>query len=335
MKPSKFAVIGAGFWARFQIPAWREVRGAELVALCDRDHAKAETAARQFGVPKVYADAEELLRCEPLDFIDIAASPQTHAALVELAARHRVPVICQKPMALDYGTCERMVATCRTAGVPFLIHENYRWQTPMRRLKQLLNEGRIGRPFRAHIQFSHADLSLYNNQPYLFTDPHFALHDMGPHLLDLPRFFFGEPHSLYAREFNVHPKFKGEDIVSIMLGYEKLTCHCELSWRTTPYQAFIEGRTGTLQWRTDGKLTIANDTGGSIEQLAPQTYPWADSRYGFAHPSIVATNGHLLAALRSEQAAETTGEDNLKTMRLVFAAQDSAARSEAVRLGPT
>jgi predicted dehydrogenase len=205
----------------------------------------------------------------------------------------------------------------------------------MRRLKQLLNEGRIGRPFRAHIQFSHADLSLYNNQPYLFTDPHFALHDMGPHLLDLPRFFFGEPHSLYAREFNVHPKFKGEDIVSIMLGYEKLTCHCELSWRTTPYQAFIEGRTGTLQWGTDGKLTIANDTGGSIEQLAPQPYPWADSRYGFAHPSIVATNGHLLAALRSEQAAETTGEDNLKTMRLVFAAQDSAARSEAVRLGPT
>ena len=333
MNPSKFAVIGVGFWSRFQIAAWREVEGAELLALCDRDRAKAEVAAQRFSVPRVYADAKELLRSESLDFVDIAASPQAHAPLVELAARHRVPVICQKPMALDYATCERMVAACRTAGVPFLIHENYRWQTPLRRLKQLLNEGRIGRPFRAHIQFSHADLSLYNNQPYLFTDPHFALHDMGPHLLDLPRFFFDEPHSLYAREFNLHPKFKGEDIVSVMLGYEKLTCHCELSWRTTPYQVFIEGTTGTLQWGTDGKLTIANDIGVTIEELAPQPYPWADARYGFAHSSIVATNAHLLAALRGATVAETTGEDNLKTMRLIFAAQDSAARDEVVRLG--
>jgi hypothetical protein len=93
---------------------------------------------------------------------------------------------------------------------------------------------------------------------------------------------------------------------------------------------FIEGTTGTLQWGTDGKLTIANEVGGSIEQLAPQHYTWADARYGFAHPSIVATNGHLLAALRGEKAAETTGEDNLKTMRLVFAAQDSTTRNEPV-----
>ncbi len=335
MKPAKLAVIGVGFWAKFQIPAWREVQGAQLVALCDRDRAKAEAAAQEFGVPKVYGDAEELLRSEPLDFVDLAAGPHAHAPLVELAVRHRTPVICQKPMALDFATCERLVAACRAARVPFLVHENYRWQTPMRRLKQLLNEERIGRPFRAHLQFGHADLCLYKNQPYLFTEPHFALLDMGPHLLDLPRFFFGEPLCLYAREFHIHPQFQGQDIVSVLLGYDRLTCHCELSWRTTQDQVFIEGTTGTLQWGTDGKLTLVNDAGVSVEPLAPQPYPWADPRYGFAHPSIVATNAHLLAALRGEVVAETTAEDNLHTMRLVFAAQDSAARNEVARFHPS
>lgn len=335
MKPARVAVVGVGFWAKFQIPAWREVPGAELVALCDRDRGKAEVAARQFGVPKVYADGEELLRSEPLDLVDIAAGPPAHPPLVELAARYGTPVICQKPMALDYATCERMVAACRTAGVPFFIHENYRWQTPMRRLKQLLDEGRIGRPFRAHVQFRHADLSLYENQPYLFTDRHFALHDMGPHLLDLPRFFFGEPRSLWAHQGQVHPRFQGEDIVSVLLGYDRLTCHCELSWRTTPEQVFIEGTTGTLRWDAAGELLIAGEAGASVERIAPQLYPWADARYGFAHASIVTTNAHFLAALRGEAAAETTGADNLKTMRLVFAAQDSSARNEVAHFAAT
>ena len=62
-----------------------------------------------------------------LDVVDVVTGPETHAALVDLAARARLPVICQKPMALDYATCQRMVAACRDAGVPLLIHENYRW----------------------------------------------------------------------------------------------------------------------------------------------------------------------------------------------------------------
>jgi predicted dehydrogenase len=233
---------------------------------------------------------------------------------------------------MAYPACERMVAACREAGVPFLIHENYRWQKPMRAVKRLLEQSPIGRPIRAHLQFRHVPLDLFNNQPYLFTQPHFALNDMGPHLLDLPRFFFGEPRSLYAREFKVHPRFLGEDVASIMLDYDQLVCHCELSWRTTDYEVFIEGVSGTIQWGNDRLLTVETDSGRTSEPITPQPYGWADQRYGFAHSSIVQTNAHLLAALRGQGPAETTGEDNLKTMRLVFAAQDSAARNEVIKL---
>ncbi len=330
MRELTFAVIGSGFWGQFQIAAWREVPGARLVALCDRDHVKAAAVAQKFGIPKIYSDAEEMLRSEALDFVDVAAGPEAHAPLVLLAASRRIPVICQKPMAMDFPTCERMVRACREAGTTFLIHENYRRQTPMRRVKAVLDSGTIGRPFRAHIQFSHGDVALFECQPYLFTQPHFALNDMGPHLLDLPRLFFGEPSSIYAREFKINSRFAGEDIVSVVLGYDRLTCHCELSWRTTDYEVFIEGTEGTITWRPSGRLAVATDTSETSETLTPETRAWADPRYGFAHDSIVATNEHLLAALRGDCTAETTGEDNLKTMRLLHLALDSAERNQVL-----
>jgi D-apiose dehydrogenase len=328
----RFAVVGAGFWAQFQIGAWKELPGARLVALCDSDFAKVCAAAERFGVTKVYGDAAEMLRSEPLDFVDVAAGPEAHEQLVLLAARHQKAVICQKPMALELAACERMVAACRDAGIPFLIHENFRWQTPMLRVKTVLDSRIIGRPFRAHIQFSHGDIALFESQPYLFTQPHFALYDMGPHLLDLPRFFFGEPRTLYAREFHMDPRFVGDDIVSVMLGYDRLTCHCELTWRTTDYEVFVEGESGTVKWGTDGKLVISTEAGTTTDVLTPRHYAWIDARYGFAHPSIVDTNAALLAALRGEAAAATSGDDNLKTMKLLFATLRSAATNTVVHL---
>lgn len=330
MRELRFAVIGTGFWGEFQIAAWREVPGARLVALCDRNQAKAAAIGQKFGIPKIYTEAEEMLRSETLDFVDVAVGPEAHAQLVFLAASRRLPVICQKPMALDYPTCERMVKTCRDADTMFLIHENYRWQTPMRRVKELLVSAQIGRPFRAHIQFSHGAIDLFDHQPYLYAQPHFALNDMGPHLLDLPRFFFSEPSSLYAREFKMNTRFAGEDIVSVLLGYDRLTCHCELSWRTTGYEVFIEGTEGTITWDPVGRLIVGTSAGETAETLAPEPYPWADPAYGFAHSSIVSTNRDLLSALRGECVAETTAEDNLKTMRLLHLASESAWRNQAL-----
>jgi len=329
MPELSLGLIGAGFWGEFQAAAWGEVSGARLAAVCDRSPARAAAVARKFGIAKVYSDAREMLRSEPLDFVDVAAGPESHEDLVCLAASRKLPVICQKPMALDYLSCVRMVKMCQEAGTTFLVHENFRWQTPMRQVKQILESGRIGRPFRAHLQFSHGDLSFFDRQPYLFEQPHFALFDMGPHLLDLPRFFFGEPQQLYAQEFKVHPRFAGEDIVSVVLRYDRLLCHCELSWRTTGYEVFVEGDQGTIAWYPDGRLIVDTRDGETTQRLTPELYSWAHPDYGFAHASIVATNRHLCAALRGEAVAETTATDNLKSMWLLHLALDSVRHHEA------
>ena len=71
MQPLKFAIFGTGFWARFQLAGWREVGGAECVAVYNRTPAKAEAFAHEFGIPAVYDDPETLLDRESLDFLDV------------------------------------------------------------------------------------------------------------------------------------------------------------------------------------------------------------------------------------------------------------------------
>ena len=144
----RFAMLGTGFWSQFQLGAWKELDGVKCVALYNRTRAKAEALANRFGVPAVYDDPDELLSSERLDFLDIVTDVDTHARFVELAAEHRIPVICQKPMAPTLAVAESMVQLCHETGTPFFVHENWRWQTPIRQVKRVLDQGTIGEPFR-------------------------------------------------------------------------------------------------------------------------------------------------------------------------------------------
>jgi hypothetical protein len=65
-------------------------------------------------------------------------------------------------------------------------------------------------------------------------------------------------------------------------------------------------------------------------RVLPPHYGWTDPAYEVVHSSIVPCNANLLAALNGEGQAETTGEDNLKTVRLVFASYDSASTGQVI-----
>jgi predicted dehydrogenase len=349
----KFAVLGTGFWANFQIPAWLEVGGVDLVALYNRTRSKAEAMAgrvtRDWGAvtpPRVYDDPERMFCSEKLDFVDIITEVPAHAPLVHLAAKHGVPVICQKPMASDFETACGMVAACRKAGVPFFVHENFRWQTPIRELKRVLDAGEIGRPFRARIQLIFYKPFVFENQPMLKQLEKLALADVGSHLFDVARFLFGEPESIYCQTYRTRPDIAGEDVASATLrcilpesGGAPLICNCDMSYSSrTEHEQFpqtllyVEGTQGTVELAPDFWLRLTTDRGTFARRAPPKRYAWADPDYAVVHSSIVPCNADLWGALCCGRNAETTGEDNLKTVRLVQRAYDSAARNETVRV---
>lgn len=338
MADLKFAVIGAGFWSHYQTTAWFEVGGVQLAAVCDLDRSKAEKLAARFNTPKVYDDAETMFQQEKLDFVEVITEVPGHAPLVLMAAKYKVPVICQKPMAADYETCQTMVQACREAGVPFMIHENFRWQIPMRAVKQILDEGRIGQPFRARLSFVQ-NFPVFENQPFLKTLKHFALTDVGSHILDLARFFFGEAQSLYCQTYRTRDDIAGEDVASVMLRIGDVICECEHSFATyTEYPVFpetlvyIEGKQGTLDLTPGFWIRVTTDEGTFSKRYAPPRYPWANPDYDVAHASLVPTNANMLQYIKTGQPAETSGEDNLKTMRLVYSAYESAERNQVIKL---
>jgi ribulose 1,5-bisphosphate carboxylase large subunit-like protein/predicted dehydrogenase len=234
--PLRFAVLGAGFWARVQLAAWGEMGASVCVAVCDPDRGHAEDLARQRNVPAVYDEPAALFAAEKLDFVDIITPVETHAPLVELAARQGLTVICQKPMATSLVEAEKMVETCRAAGVPFFVHENWRWQTPIRELAKVLESGVLGHPFRARIQFS-SSFPVFDNQPFLTTLDQFLLTDIGSHVLDAARFLFGEADALFCQTHRAHKNIQGEDVATVMMPLRRspnadasTTVVCEMSY---------------------------------------------------------------------------------------------------------
>jgi predicted dehydrogenase len=221
--------LGAGFWARFQLAAWKELDEVECVAIYNRTRSKAERLAREFRVPAVYDDAQELLRREKPDFIDIVTNPSTLSNFVKMAAAHSTPVISQKPMAASVEIAEQNLKLCREAGVPYLIHENWRWQRQLRKLKEALNSGTIGKPFRARMSMV-SGFPVFINEPQLKNLEQFVLADTGTHILHTARFYFGEAQIVYCQLHRVHPDVKGDDVATVMMMMGATTVTCEFGY---------------------------------------------------------------------------------------------------------
>lgn len=339
MSALRFVVLGAGFWARYQIAAWGEVPGAWCVAACDPDLAKAEQLAAWLGVPRAYADPREALEQEKPDFADVIAPPDAHAALIRLALGYRVPVVCQKPLCPTLDEAEAVTAECHSAGVPLLVHENWRWQAPLRELKRVLDSGAVGAVFRGRLTFSNS-FPVFDNQPALKLHERFVLADVGTHVLDAARFLFGEADSVFAVTRRVRADIRGEDVATVLLRRGGLAVTCEMSYASRVEhdrfpETFVvaEGDRGTAEVGPDYWVRVTTSAGTTARRCPPPRYAWADPRYDLVQASMVPCLTNLLGALRGDAPAETTAHDNLKTLRLVFGAYDSAARGEAVHQG--
>ncbi|MDX2195391.1 MAG: Gfo/Idh/MocA family oxidoreductase [Cytophagales bacterium] len=335
----KFAVIGCGFWSHYQVAAWHEIEGVKLVAVCDINEDKAKALSLKFGNAKVYTDAKIMFENEKLDFVDIISSVDTHKQFVTLAAKYKINTICQKPMADNLQDALDMMQTVNQAGIKFYIHENFRWQAPIRRLKQLLDEQTIGTPFKASLRFC-CSFPVFDNQPILKELPQFIIADLGVHILDMLRFYFGEVNTLYCKTMRVNPTIKGEDVANIFTEMKNgMHCYTELSYasiieheRFPQTYILVEGTKGSIYLGLNGEIRTTTKQGTVSEIVKAKMYSWVDPAYDVAHASTVDTNANILKGLIGENEAETTGDDNIKTTKLVFAAYESASSGNIISM---
>lgn len=340
MSNLKFAIFGTGFWSQFQLGAWNELQGVECVALYNRTKSKAEELAKRFGVPRVYDDPDELFKNEDLDFIDIITDVDSHYKFVKMGVDYGLKnIICQKPMAPDFETAKRMMALTREAGVNFYIHENYRWERPLRRFKEILDSGIIGKPFKARVTFN-SGYPVFDNQPFLAELDKFILTDMGSHVLDVTRFMFGNCKKLWCQKLTVNPKIKGEDVASVMMEMDNgMPVFAELSYSSiveddafTTVFILVEGSKGSIYMGPGFEIRTTTKEGTQSEVVTFPSYDWADPDYIVNHESGIPINQNILDDMLGKGKAETTGEDNFETVKMVWAAYASADSGEIVEL---
>lgn len=332
----KGVIIGTGFWSNFQIPAWLELPGVKITGLYNRTFKKAKAIGEKFGISNIYDNAEALLEKERPDFVDIITDVDTHAFLTTLAAERKIDVVCQKPMAPSPELAKDMLNICKANNVRLFIHENFRWQLPIRKLKEALDSGVIGSAFKARVSFCSA-FPVFDNQPFLKELDHFILTDIGSHVLDICRFLFGEASTLFCLTQRVNQEIKGEDVANVLMEMKSgLHCCAEMSYASIMEKeafpqtlVFIEGERGSLYLTHDFEIKIIKKNGTESTIIQPVMYSWLDPAYAVVHSSIVACNRNILQGLQGGD-AETTGEDNFKTVELVWAAYASAATGKAI-----
>ncbi len=359
------ALLGTGNISVHHLTAWQSTPGVEIVALCNRTIEKARQRAEQFGIDQshVYSDYEDMLDREALDFLDIATAPSVHRAQVEAAAARGIHVICQKPLAPTLEDAQAMITVCDQAGVLLSVNENWRWRTWYRGIKQLLDEGRIGKVRYVRV-FAHGNATLpspdgternlFIHQAYTQKMPKLILFEWGIHYIDTLRLLLGEVDWVFSQMAKVSPLCAGEDRAFVMLGFGDAMALIDLSWASIVPERLpsvlddvvIEGDEGTIalvpnqghgdllrvtDWRGTQLDRPGDAKVGSPYRI--MVYPAHDGDNAAAYQaSYAAAQGHFIECLRTGRAPETVATDNLKTLRAMFAAYQSAEQNAVVHL---
>jgi len=152
--PLNIGMIGYGFMGRAHSNAYRQVsqffprkHRPVLKACCARNEAKIKAFAENWGYESYETDWKKLIARDDIDVVDIGSPNNTHREIVLAAAKAGKMILCEKPLAMNVAEGEEMCAAVEKAGVPNMVWFNYRRVPAISLAKQLVDEGRIGRPF--------------------------------------------------------------------------------------------------------------------------------------------------------------------------------------------
>ncbi len=340
--PIRVALVGAGFFARFHLDAWRRLDGARLVAVCDRDpatHAYVESVDRRIPV---YADAGTMLDAEELHLVDIATPPDTHLSLAADAAARGLAILCQKPLAPTRDDALRLVEECENGGAVLAVHENIRWAPWHREIARLIAAGMLARLHRISMRLRPGDgqgaNAYLSRQPYFQNMPRFLVHETAIHWIDTFRFLMGEVSGVFARLERLNPVIAGEDAGVIVFSFEngssgifdgnRLNDHVSDDPRRTMGEMWLEGSAGVL--RLDGAARLWWKPHGEAE--VEHSYSWQDR--GFAGDAVFAVQAHVVAHLRDAAPLENSGRDYLRNLDVEEAVYRSNEEGRWIDLSP-
>lgn len=275
MKVVRWGMIGCGNVTEVKSgPGFQKAHGSQLVAVMRRDAALAEDYARRHGVPKWYSDAQALIDDPEVDAVYIATPPHMHSPYTLAAAQAGKPVYVEKPMALNAGECQAMIAACRAAGVPLFVAYYRRALPRFLKARELVIGGAIGalcfveilltQPLQVHSP-EHLPWRL---RPEIAGGGLFV--DLASHTLDYLDYVLGPVSRACGFARNQAGAYPAEDLVSAAFefecGVQAVGTWCFNSFETTDQIVFY-GAEGRVTLSTFGTGPVRLETAAGSQEF--------------------------------------------------------------------
>jgi predicted dehydrogenase len=333
MASERAVVVGAGGISGAWFPPLIQEK-VDIVGVVDLNVEAARGRIAKYGLDcDASNDLKATLKRTKPDFVVDLTVPEAHCSVTCTAMAAGCHVVGEKPMASSMAEARKMVRASAKTGRMYMVSQSRRWDELHERVRRAVVGGRIGR------------LTTINCDFYLgahfggFRDAMASplILDMSIHHFDLARFMTGaEPVGVYAMEFNPAGSWYAGDVAAtcvfemsdgVVFTYRGSWCAegCHTSWNG---DWRLIGTKGTLLYEKDAEpvgQVVANKTGFN-RKLRDIRAPKAAVRHTGMHGAL----REMLAFLRTGKKPQTECHDNIRSLAMVFAAIDAAAKRRRV-----
>lgn len=324
-------IVGCGSIVRAaHLPAYQKY-GFRVVGAADISEEALEEAKEKFDIPFTTTSVDELLAREDIDVIDLAVHAKHRLPLVKKIADAGKPILSQKPFAMSFAEAKEMVEYCERRGVPLMINQQARWAPAHRAMKLLIERGLLGHVYSVlHVHRSFQDIP----GSWYVQMPHFNIVDYGIHFIDLSRYFTGKTPVRAKATTTMIP---GQAAVTPMIYSINFEYEPEAQLMTTlhfnnivqvsglrRYEWFIDGTEGSIMG-SHSEIVLALKGERNVTHTFAIKGSWFPDAFA-------GSMGEMMSALKEGREPETSGRDNLSSIRMAMAALESSESGRAVSL---
>lgn len=335
----RFGIIGCGRISKIHTSVISNLTGAKLTAVCDIVEEKAQNYAQKFGCA-AYKDYRQLIKSKDVDVINICTPTHMHAEMAVATAQCGKHVVVEKPIACSLNDADMIIKACDDNGIKLFVVKQNRYNPPILKLKEALDEGRFGKLF-----YGNTTVFWYREQSYYDEHEWFRKRDKGggvlinqaSHNIDMLCWLMGPVESVYAKIDTKTHRIKTEDLGLAIL---KFTSG---AWGT------IVATTSAFPRNLEGSITILGENGsakvGGIQMNEMQVWEFKDYRsedaiyslhsstppnvYGFGHMKFMED---VLRVIRGEKVSYVDGLGSRPSLELILAMYESALTGKEVRI---
>ena len=332
----RIGVIGAGIGSAHS-KALKQVKDAELSAICDIDEARAKVAATNWQIPKVYKDYKEMIKKEKLDAVTVALPNHLHKEVTIKAFEMGCHVFCEKPMAMNAGEAEEMIAAGKKAKKILAIGFVQRFRSESLLLKKLITGGDMGNVYHSMV-FALRRRGVPGWGTWFTTKSKSGgggLIDIGVHIIDLTMWEMGfpKPVSVTGSEYMMfgHKKdynyismwgsknekgiYDVDDYATAFVRFENgATMTLEVSWAANVekdcFYSVILGDKGGARLDIDEPLKIYTEHYGKIADIVPK-YIKEDNWFN--------QFSNFIDSVKNNKTPVTPGEHGLQVQKVIDA----------------